>query len=244
MLNLTIYNFSSTDNIGDKACSPHLYVDWLKDVPVKMPDKYVDGPSIFGGGGLFHPGTDSIIVQAVQSRQPTALWGVGLNYHGLQTERFPKFLNECEHVGLRHVKNPWTYVPCVSCLSPDFDDVCQNAPQHDLAVYEHRNHPIPLSDVPRINNFDGPLRSVLEFLSNSKTIVTNSFHGAYWCQLIGRNVLIYQPFSNRFMALNSHTISDVRDIQLTNTLPEPTLEDCRNINRSWSQRLYEYFQSC
>lgn len=237
----TVYNFSSTENLGDRVCSPHLYFDWLKEAKVKMPDQCVPGPAIFGGGGLFHPYWDQFIFRSIRENQPTAIWGAGLNYHGCQEEVFPKELESCSFVGLRHFKNPWNYVPCVSCMAHEFDTAISSTPSHEVVIYEHRNHPVQeWKNAPRMNNFTGSLSDAVSFLASGQIVVTTSFHGAYWAKLIGRAVGIYKPFSNRFLAIPGITPVQEETYIGTNG-PPPMLYECRMLNIQWSDKLREFF---
>jgi hypothetical protein len=64
-------------------------------------------------------------------------------------------------------------------------------------IYDHKDFPIPQRAHPRISNGSRSLREVLTFLASGETIVTSSYHGAYWGQLLGRKVIAI-PFSSKF----------------------------------------------
>jgi hypothetical protein len=209
---MNVYNFSQASNIGDRYCSPHRYFKWLAGSQVLWPWEWTPGKAIFGGGGMLHPGTDHWIMKAVRSGSPTVVWGIGLNYHGSMGQIYPKFLDECRLVGLRELGNPWNFVPCPSCLATDFDVVDTSNPRHDLVIYEHAVESIPKpvgGDAPRKNNQDAfDLSSVLEFLASGRVILTNTYHGAYWSILMKKTPVLFEPFSNRFMALGDLPVAD------------------------------------
>ncbi len=224
----TIYNFSQSWNLGDRVCSPHLYFDWLKDCPVKDPSEWTPGPSIFGGGGILHPGFDHILAAAIRSGEKTATWGIGLNYHGVKAQLYPKFLDESSIlVGMRERLNPWNFVPCPSCMADEFNIAKMRYPDFDEVIYQHRDWKIE-GEVPRLNNSCQSLWVALNHIASGKTVITNSFHGAYWAKLLGRNVKIHDPFSNRFLAIDDG---------------EWDLETCRALNFAWSEKLKKYFSS-
>lgn len=210
-MSVTVYNFSQTPNTGDRYCSPALYFPWLKDSPSRWPWEWEYGKSIFGGGGLLHPGTDHCLLKAVQSGAPTVIWGIGLNYHGCMGQIYPKFFDDCDLVGLRELGNPWRFVPCPSCMAPEFDRAVRCDADVPLVIYEHANQSIPESvapGAPRKTNEDGSgLNDVLSFLASGRQVITNTFHGAYWSILLGKSPILYQPFSNRFLALGDVRIA-------------------------------------
>lgn len=74
-----------------------------------------------------------------------------------------------------------------------------NAPLHDFVIYEHKQHPIEISGLPRMNNFNRNIKNVIDFLSSGNCVITNSYHGVYWATLLKRKVICI-PFSSRFMA--------------------------------------------
>lgn len=237
----TVYNFSATQNLGDRASSPSLYFDWLRNLPVEMPDKYEEGPAIFGGGGLLHPNTDQVIERAVSSGHPTALWGVGVNYHDTDSVAYPEFLGGAEFVSLRHPENPWYYVPCPSCMAEPLLHALYVDPKFPVVVYEHYGHSIEWGDAPRMMNTEKSLCKAIELIASGNTVVTNSFHGAYWAQLIGRNVALYKPFSNRFLAIQGATIVSGFQELPCKTLPQPKLHESRKLNQAWSEKLRVLF---
>lgn len=196
---------------------------------------------------MLHPGTDTWIKKAVESAEQTAIWGIGLNYHDQEQQVFPEWLNKCALVGMREHNNPWNYVPCPSCMCGHFDELIGLRPTTRVVVYHHRDYPIATRDFTSMTNSCPESESVMKFLASARIVITNTFHGAYWSQLIGRKVILVKPFSNRFMALKGITPSNgtnlSRDIEYAEAepLPTPTLEDCRKLNREWSDKLREYF---
>lgn len=246
---MILYNFNQTPNTGDRYASPHRYFKWLADVPVKWPWEWEPGKSIFGGGGMLHPGTDCWIEKAIKSGSPTVVWGIGLNYHGSAEQIYPGFLNEGGMIGLREKSNPWQFVPCPSCLAREFDQVSVDNPLHALVIYEHAVESIPAEvgkGFPRKTNQDGSdLLSVLQFLASGCMVLTNTFHGAYWSILLGKTPILYQPFSNRFLALGNLPVADFntwRELVAQNETRKHfvTLKEARARNLWFSLRVRSY----
>jgi len=174
-----------------------------------------------------HPGFDHILANAVRSGEKTATWGIGLNYHGVQAQLYPKFLDECGMVGMRERGNPWNFVPCPSCMASEFDSALEVKPTFEYVIYQHRDWQIQ-GHYPRLTNEAESLGVVLKHIASGATVITNTFHGAYWAKLLGRNVALNAPFSNRFLAIDDW---------------EWDLEAFRKINLDWSERLRDYFNS-
>lgn len=196
----------SKTNVGDQVCCPADYfplgevarVDLVEcdaraDAAVLREADYI----VLGGGGVFYFREVTEALCAAHGKK-TIVWGAGANRHDSETQDYPPSLRECALVGLRDDCAEW--VPCVSCLSPLFD--VQTRAEYPVAVYEHKNFPILTQQYewPRLKNnasFEGAVR----FLSQARVIVTNSFHGAYWARLLGRQVVLYEPFSSKFFRM-------------------------------------------
>lgn len=205
-------HFRNSWNFGDNNCCPADYFDYpgaIKCATDQIPPG--DDPVILGGGGLLFCGQDSWIASLAKKR-PVILWGVGLNYPACQVpENWADSLRDCKLVGLRdygYVKQAVeegsrniVCAPCPSCYHPDFPAQRASAPSLEAVVYSHVSKPI-LSRFPSMENAasDGhTLPEVIRFLASGSTVITNSFHGAYWGLLLGRRVIIYNPLdSNRY----------------------------------------------
>lgn len=88
------------------------------------------------------------------------------------------------------------YVPCSSCMHSEFD--IKREIKHKFIVYEHKSFKLNINDFPKKNNSGNDIKSVLDFLGSAETIITNSYHGAYWGVLLNRKVIIVSPFSSKF----------------------------------------------
>jgi hypothetical protein len=250
MTNLTLYNFSSTKNTGDRYCSPHLYIPWLANVPVLMPNKWKPGtPAIFGGGGMLHPGWDHILHAAARDKTAKIVfWGIGLNYHNATEQTYPKaFKDSTALIGMREHGNPWQWVPCVSCLAPEFDVAADEAPRHRLVVFQHKDRKFSDHSVPTMTNDNShELHDVLRLIASGRTLVTNSFHGAYWGILLQREVVLCEPFSNRFKALGPLKVCTRKDWRkAASGTPQQyrvNLHLARTLNRNFSELAKAYLE--
>jgi hypothetical protein len=145
------------------------------------------------------------IDQVKPVRSPRIIWGAGHNndnpmqeYHQI---KWPKVFSKYTMVGLRdyHSSNRFTWTPCASCMHPAFDK--SYTIKNDIIWFEHKkqlvkdfgNHPIP-----RFVNSGSNIEQTIELLGSANTIITNSYHGAYWGILLGKKVLIAGSWSSKF----------------------------------------------
>lgn len=207
-------------NIGDMSCAPSSYLHdfpWLAeattiDIETEI-DVYAErlgeANVIYGGGGLL--GTtffDRQLRQLIGLRPHKLIcWSAGLNSHGQSQVVLPDYMDAFDLVGIRDDVPGAKWVPCVSAMIPALSGVV--APEHDIVVYRHWDDYYAglLNDdkgYPVMRNNVADLQAVLAFLASGRTVVTNSYHGAYWATLMGRRVVIVSPFSNKFLSFRWH----------------------------------------
>lgn len=49
------------------------------------------------------------------------------------------------------------------------------------------------------NTWEASLPEIAAFLGSGETVITNSYHGAYWALLLGRRVLVYEPWCSKWL---------------------------------------------
>lgn len=111
---------------------------------------------------------------------------------------YPTYLSAFDLVGIRDPGFDYSWVPCASCLHPTFDQPRQ--PRHEVVVFSHRKFKLKLGNLPCMSHDTQSLEEVIDFLGSGKTILTSSYHGAYWGTLLGRQVIVF-PFSTKFLTL-------------------------------------------
>lgn len=240
------------NNLGDKVCNPCDYFDSLRVLPrldawginwIYQPENM-----IFGGGGMVHGLLEYLLrnVKRTPERKLIA-WGLGHNRDGGKVVDYGNVLDGFDLVGVRDFKasleRGWDYVPCASCLNAAFESKLPN-PFGKFVVYQHFGNPIKLrgADFPTstFSNDATRIDIVLGFLSAAETVITNSYHGAYWAMLLGRKVLLYKPFSSRFCDLKYQPPSvDEFSWKTTEGLaaPEGYLDECRTLNRAFFEKV-------
>lgn len=210
-------------NIGDALSAPARYfpfpgytVDYADIRDLKTED-IRDKHLILGGGGLLFPRFLNTITQLLAAKQQTKMvvWGVGQQVYGRDKHRaamsfdYAPYLDRFDLSGIRDFGLPQTWVPCASCMHPAFDR--QRTIQHEFVVFSHKKFRLSLENFPRMTNDSQDFEAVLDFLGSGETILTSSYHGAYWGTLLGRKVLAF-PFSSKFYTLKHlpalHPVSD------------------------------------
>lgn len=145
-------------------------------------------------------------------------------------------------IGARNVNAPFRFVPCASCLHSAFDDAPRG---RGVGVISHRNRIIPGSD---IVNSPNDFETIVDFISARDTIVTSSYHAAYWSMLMDRRVYLYDSpdFTKRFppklssMELQPPRITDLSQVEdiaspSGSGAPGALLERYRGYNRAFAR---------
>jgi hypothetical protein len=196
---------------------------------------------------MLFPGTDRWLLGAA-FRQPVILWSVGWNYaHGEPPKINLRTLGRrCRLFGPRDTEGTGDYIRVhdPTCMSPLFDGESPVA-IHDVVKFEHFEHPIPL-DCPCFTNDNsrGTKRLVdaVRFLASGRRVVTTSFHGAYWANLLGLPVAVWQPFSSRFHSVPKKSVNNLEELNLFLKAPITPIHGeylhwCRQTNKSFYQRV-------
>lgn len=178
-------------------------------------------PIVVGGGGLLYQRFLPAFQTLHRHAPPAHLvaWGIGQQHYATAPEpletpeavaayqqhlyqRFDygAYLDPFGSVGIRDWNHPrYEWVPCASCLDPAFDR--PRSIQHPFVVFSHRKFQLHIPGLPRLTHDYETLEPILDFLGSGETILTSSYHGAYWGTLLGRKVLAF-PFSSKFYTLH------------------------------------------
>lgn len=211
---------------------------------------------ILGGGGLmeFEKHQPSLAFLAAQ-RKKSVIWGAGTNAVASSWTRIkPQFKYDYSAFGLIGCRDyfyenlGFEWVPCASCMHPAFSQTYEktkdivffgNAGMKGFEAFIPKN--IPESSI--MMNLKTSIEAVVSFLGSAETVITSSYHGAYWALLLGRKV-VGIPTSSKFYgfkhAIPLCTIEDwPRFEKLSRSYPE-ALEDCRKANVDFSAKVKDY----
>lgn len=244
------FYFKHRANVGDCHSSPTLYFPQLEasasfdPLSAKLPRIWRHRTVLVGGGGLIAHPDFNLNMEALVAYRPRNLiaWGVGHNAHGRQhIDRYPAYLRKFDLVGVRDYGVDYPWVPCASCLHPGFDRDYEVT--EDFVVYQNSLcSPLYMDGFKTLANTETDLETVLRFLGSANTVLTSSYHGAYWATLLRRKVIIVNPFSSKFSRMkHSHPVSDERNWRAcrreTRLYPD-ALEECRAANRRFAAEVF------
>lgn len=256
-----IYNLKveNENNTGDMACSPVDYFDFgqkTKKIDIREDIGEIitkDDAIIIGGGGLigYHRDWHRRIQSIIDIGCRVVLWGAGSNRHYDCTDDIPalRLSSRCM-VGIRD-RDSANYLPCVSCMSEHFDNLKINQKQ-GIGLIAHTESDLSAFGARQgIDTIDNSraLKDVLQFISDHTAIITNTYHGAYWSQLLVRPVVIAQPFSTRFDHLpvpvgrvDKLDMDAIREQMVIAEVDEGLLADCRERNIEFSGQVMEFLR--
>lgn len=156
-------------------------------------------------GHLVHEYTSKI----EDAKVPKFIWGAGHNIKDWKPDtkdaivKYPKFLGNFDHVGIRDdvPTNDYPWTPCASCMHPALQKKYEI--KNEMIWFEHKKQLIKgvefgPNPIPRFVNSGGNIEQTIELLGSAETIITNSYHGAYWGILLGKRVYVVAPWSSKF----------------------------------------------
>ena len=181
-------------NVGDAVCSPAYYFDFSQPCAVvrfgKEPIPQCDAV-IFGGGAI---GNSIGNVAAATPARIKIAWGLGETRHGrMEASPAPSGFDLYGSRDWGQEGAEW--VPCASCMSPLFD--MQREALHDSVLYYNLRRPRPSVKGITAEHNEVSFDAAIDFLASGSTVVTNSYHGAYWATLLGRSVVVVDAYSSK-----------------------------------------------
>lgn len=176
---------------------------------------------------------------------PRFVWGAGHNGNAdvdFLKIRWPKVFAKFSLVGIRDYDpaSKFHWVPCASCMHPAFDKTYQI--KNDIIWFEHKKQLIKdfgQDPIPRFINSGTNIDQTIELLGSANTILTNSYHGAYWGTLLKKKViLVGGSWSTKFKFMKYPPVilgkkEHWKDVVETAPIYENALEDCRKANRDY-----------
>ena len=211
MNSIVNYHVIDQKNIGDLLSSPLDYFTFpgynIERADIRQPQTTTRGKhAIVGGGGLLYSRFLDNIAELVTLKEGKKLiaWGIGQqtydfsNLENIKSFNYSQYLDNFDLVGIRDIDFGYNWVPCASCMHKSFDK--KREIKHEFVVFSHKKFQLNFEGFPRMTNEDIDLDKILDFLGSGETILTSSYHGAYWGTLLGRKVLAF-PFSSKFYTL-------------------------------------------
>lgn len=236
----------TADNIGDRMCGPSQYL-WphLANVtPISRSLPEGTETAIIGGGQIFAQ-LDKLSKKNSEGPNSARLiaWGVGIPPRGEKNRLVRRVAKRFQAFSTRNYdwKDELPFVPCPSCLSPHFDN--PPPPVHDIVIFNHRRKPGAIegpAGVPILLNSVRDAKLAIDFIASGETVVTSSYHGVYWAQLLGRRVVCI-PYNSKFLTFQyspslASTENWIQYVRTAKSSP-PLLEEYRSINQSFARRV-------
>lgn len=146
---------------------------------------------IIGGGGLITDDDHYIheTISWLAENNKIIFWGVGSNSFRDLPYKIYKHKNVML-LGTRDysITNRKNYVPCVSCKHSSFD--LEYNITDSIGLLEHPDHPIEIPNIPKISN-SSSIEDIIKFIGSKEILISSTFHGVYWSQLMNKKVLYY-----------------------------------------------------
>ena len=243
---LELHN-KSKKNSGDFFCNPSRYFNFPNVQSKRLNARHTvkNKTLVLGGGGLIHKHwVNSIESLLDQQPKQTVLWGIGHNSKGFNENYiyYPKWLDRCQLIGIRDWIEGYQhyYLPDVTCMHSAFDKSYEE--KHDVVFYiRARKHELLKQDTRAnspivLKNSERDFFKIIEFLGSAKTIVTDSYHGTYWGQLLGKNVKTY-AWGVKFLNMR-HKVNFIDDLDnwknsKSHIADSDFLEESRNFNNNF-----------
>ena len=251
-------------NTGDMNCGPELFFKDFIDRYVCFfhSIKYINYQIIekedwiiIGGGGMLdcNPDYQNAINHLLSTNTHVIGWGLGHNrvdknvlyhYDSLPNIAYDKF----NLLGIRdyNYSESSTFCPCASCMMPQLER--KTKIQRNIGIYYHHEYEIEqklLMSHEHLSN-SASIEEVMTFMAGSNIILTNTYHGAYWATLMGKKVILYKPFGEKFRFFKyqprvySGNIEE--DIRRANCYPQ-ALEEFRNINVEFKNMIIDRIEN-
>ena len=179
------------------------------------------------------------------------VWGAGHNNSNnveFDTIQWPKALSRYKHVGIGDYSETsrFTWVPCASCMHPALTKTY--AIKNDVIWFEHKKQMIKdfgNDPIPRFINSGSNIDQTIELLGSANTILTNSYHGAYWGTLLKKQVIVVGgAWSSKFKFFKHQPIvlgkkENWHDYRESAPIYENALDECRTSTQLFWQNIQD-----
>lgn len=194
------------ENSGDGASTPYNYfkeyfdqyecarinVTRLEEYDLKMFSKA--DVAIIGGGGILDLCTtwNTNIENLISRVGRSVVWGAGYSFSELSRSASHINLSGCNCIGIRDyysgegAEPTKNYVPCVSCLHPEFDAPHKVKRNVGFMLHYYWKTRPQNGEEFILNN--APFEEIIKFICESSIVVSNSYHGCYIGWLAGKPV--------------------------------------------------------
>lgn len=249
---MSIYEVHRTDphNIGDHYCNPSRYFDLPIEKTIDIYSNFKPKSSdtlIIGGGGLIRRTFQKRIQSFNATGAKTIFWSIGHNFREKETHMWwPDWITSAKLWSVRDYLKMQYYVPCVTCMHPAFDDEYKIKEKEVYFIHAHRNRNESYRELygkKIITNDQQDFDKVIKFLGTAETVITDSYHGAYWALLLGRKVKVVN-WTTKFLNFK-HQPAFIDSIKSCNVIKSADykpdfnnyLQECRTYNKQFYSKV-------
>ena len=244
------------NNVGDYYSNPSRYFNFDNIKSQELMHNSTDLAAqnlIIGGGGLIHK-KFQLHIQNLLDKNPqnSVLWGIGHNFGKKHIEKsknkviFPDWLERCDVVGIRDFvkEKEELYLPCVSCMHRAFDKkyIAEKKIGYFLHAFKTKLTNTHNKSVFYNNGLD--FEKAIEFIGTHDTIITDSYHGAYWAMLLNKQVQVVS-WSVKFNYFKSPPLFldniNQKPLAQKHFVQKDYLEECRDLNKNFYRKVLELF---
>lgn len=197
----------------------------------------------------YHELISSTMEKIAAPSAPRHLWGAGHNGSEeieFQKIKWPKALSSYKNVGIRDFSHQsrFEWVPCASCMHPALTKTY--AIKNDIIWFEHKKQMIKdfgKESIPRFVNSGSNIEQTIELLGSANTILTNSYHGAYWGTLMRKKVIVVGgAWSSKFKFFKHQPVvlskkEEWQDYYDTAPTYDSALDECRTATQTFWQTI-------
>ena len=249
---MSILEVHRTDknNIGDHYCNPSRYFDLPIEKTIDIYSSWTPKSTdtvIIGGGGLIRRTFQKRIELYKRTGAKLIFWGIGHNFREKETHMWwPDWVTSSKLWSVRDYVKMQYYVPCVTCMHPAFDQSYDVKQKEVYFIHAHRNRNESYRELygkKIITNDQQDFNKVIKFLGSAETIITDSYHGAYWGLLLGRNVKVVN-WTTKFLNFK-HQPAFIDNIKSCNVIKSQSykndfkdyLNECRDLNNKFYKKV-------
>jgi uncharacterized protein YkvS len=246
------------NNAGDWLASPlNYFADYFVSrycivyhtlEHIKWNEISPDDAVLLGGGGLLdnEPPIQEWINRLLDVCGCVIAWSVGFHRHDEQLFDLPEIdYSRFALITVRDYNHPagLEYLPCVTCLLPQLNK--KRDIKHEIGVINHKSYALVESGFPILDNSAG-IDEITDFIAGSETILTTSYHAAYWALLMGKKVIIAYAWANKFnyfkckpVVLDELSIKTVSEAMSGGEIKsyDGWLGECRELNLAFFERV-------
>lgn len=244
-------------NQGDVLSGPYHYFDfgpyekmsWDAEILKRGPQKFATDDHVIMGGGIYFFRDKPRFEDLAKRAKHLIGWGLGLD----ERLELKDFVAKFSLMGTRDRQTPYidgdrvVYVPCASCMHTSFDRTdflsgeTRSVAVHINGGFNAAQLRSRMGEQPATTTVS-PFTEIIQNLMSAETVVTNSYHGAYWGSLMGKKVVCLKTEVAKWDGLHGGIqFADAENVEeairRAERIPASYREECRSLNEAFAKRV-------